>query len=472
MVASTQRAAQASLEWFEHIGSYTGQEPEQFAFNIITRSRRVTYDNLRLRDPEFVAGMDGWFAGQQESAEDGTAPGVRPPMFQPGRIGGLHLKNRVIVSPMDMYSADDGMPGDFHLVHLGSKALGGAGLVMTEMVCVSPEGRISPGCAGLYTDGQEAAWRRVADFVHERTDAAVGIQLGHSGRKGSTRLMWEGIDQPLPEGNWEVCGPSAIPYSPANQVPRELTLADMAEIKAQFAGAAERAGRAGFDLLELHCAHGYLLSSFLSPLTNQRTDAYGGPLENRLRYPLEVLDAIRAAWPAGRPVTVRISATDWHEGGVDADEAVEIARAFAEHGVDGVDVSTGQVVSDERPAFGRSYQTPYADRIRNEIGRKYGVAVIAVGVISSFDDVNSILLAGRADFCALGRAHLYDPQWTLHAAADQGYSGPGAVWPDQFAAGNRRPQTGRTDGPRPRLELIRAGVPGTAHARWRPGGGS
>jgi len=266
-----------------------------------------------------------------------------------------------------------------------------------------------------------------------------------------------------------VCGPSAIPYSPASQLPRELTLADLAEIKGQFADAAERAGRAGFDLLELHCAHGYLLSSFLSPLSNRRSDAYGGPLENRLRFPLEVLGAIRAVWPAGRPVTVRISATDWHEGGVDADEAVEIARAFAEHGADGVDVSTGQVVSDERPAFGRSYQTPYADRIRNEIGRKYGVAVIAVGVISSYDDVNSILLAGRADFCAIGRAHLYDPQWTLHAAADQGYAGPGAAWPDQFAAGNRKPQTGRTDGPRPRLELIRTGTPGTAHARWRPG---
>ena len=468
VVASTQRAAQASLEWFERIGSYTSQEPEQFAFNIITRSRRVTYDNLRLRDPEFVAGMDRWFAGKQFGGADGVGPGVRPPMFQPGRIGTLELKNRVIVSPMDMYSARDGVPGDFHLVHLGSKALGGAGLVMTEMVCVSEPGRISPGCAGLYTAGQEAAWRRVVDFVHGHTGAMIGIQLGHSGRKGSTRLMWEGIDEPLPSGNWEVCGPSAIPYSPASQVPRELTGADLAEITGQFTAAAERAARAGFDLLELHCAHGYLLSEFLSPLSNRRTDRYGGSLEGRLRYPLEVLDAVRAVWPAGRPVTVRISATDWHEGGVDADEAVEIARAFAEHGVDGIDVSTGQVVSDERPAFGRSYQTPYADRIRNEIGRKYGVAVIAVGAISSYDDVNSILLAGRADLCALGRAHLYDPQWTLHAAADQGYRGPGAVWPDQFAAGSRKPQTGRADGPRPRLELIRAGTPGTAHARWRP----
>ncbi|HEY5988886.1 MAG TPA: bifunctional salicylyl-CoA 5-hydroxylase/oxidoreductase, partial [Streptosporangiaceae bacterium] len=285
---------------------------------------------------------------------------------------------------------------------------------------------------------------------------------------GSTRLMWEGIDQPLPEGNWEVCGPSAIPYSPTSQVPRELTAAELAEIKAQFTDAARRAARCGFDLLELHCAHGYLLSSFLSPLTNRRTDRYGGSLEGRLRYPLEVFDAVRAVWPAERPMTVRISATDWVEGGVDADEAVEIARAFAEHGVDAVDVSTGQVVSDEQPAFGRSYQTPYADRIRNEIGRKYGVAVIAVGAISSYDDVNSIILAGRADLCAIGRAHLYDPHWTLHAAAEQGYSGPAAAWPVQFAAGSRRPQTGRTDGPRPRLDLIRTGGRTTAHARWRP----
>jgi anthraniloyl-CoA monooxygenase len=464
VVASTQRAAQASLEWFENIGQYADQEIPQFAFNIMTRSRRVTYDNLRLRDPEFVAGLDEWFAG----AQDPPAAEVCPPMFHPGRIGRLTLKNRVIVSPMDMYSARDGVPGDFHLVHLGGKALGGAGLVMTEMVCVSAPGRITPGCAGLYTGAQEAAWRRIVDFVHSQTTARIGVQLGHSGRKGSTRLMWEGMDEPLPEGNWPVCGPSPLPYSPASQVPRELTGAEMAAITAEFVSAAEAAARAGFDLLELHCAHGYLLSSFLSPLTNRRTDRYGGSLAGRLRYPLEVFDAVRAVWPAGRPMTVRISATDWHDGGVDADEAVEIARAFAEHGVDGIDVSTGQVVSEERPAFGRSYQTPYADRIRHEIGRKYQVAVIAVGAISSYDDVNSIILAGRADFCALGRAHLYDPQWTLHAAAEQGYRGPAARWPDPFAAGSRRPQTGRADGPRPRLDLVRRGTPRTAHARWRP----
>ena len=309
------------------------------------------------------------------------------------------------------------------------------------------------------------SWRRVVSFVHERSAAKIGIQLGHSGRKGSTRLMWEGMDVPLAEGNWEVCGPSAIPYGAQSQVPRELDAASLDEIREQFVAAARAAARAGFDLLELHCAHGYLLSSFLSPLTNRREDRYGGSLAARLRYPLSVFDAVRAVWPKDRPMTVRISATDWHEGGLDIEDAVEIARAFAEHGAAGVDVSTGQVVSEERPAFGRSYQTPYADRIRNEIGRKYGVAVIAVGAISSYDDVNSIILAGRADLCALGRSHLYDPQWTLHAAAEQGYE---VSWPLPFAAGSRRPQAGRTDGPKPRLELIREGTQRTAHARWRP----
>jgi anthraniloyl-CoA monooxygenase len=474
VVASTQRAAQASLEWFENIGQYTGQDPHQFAFNIMTRSRRVTYDNLRLRDPEFVAGMDRWFAASQEPRDDAPyddtgAQQPCPPMFQPFRLGRLELANRVIVSPMDMYSARDGVPGDFHLVHLGSKALGGAGLVMTEMVCVSPTGRITPGCTGIYTAEQEESWQRITSFVHERTQAKIGIQIGHSGRKGSTRLMWEGMDDPLPEGNWEVCGPSPVPYGAASQTPRELATAELEEIRGQFVAAAQAAARAGFDLLELHCAHGYLLSSFLSPLTNQRTDRYGGSLANRLRYPLEVFDAVRAVWPEDRPMTVRISATDWYPGGLDIDDTVEIARAFAEHGAAGIDVSTGQVVSDEKPAFGRSYQTPYADRVRNEIGTKYGVAVIAVGAISSYDDVNSIILAGRADLCALGRTHLYDPQWTLHAAAEQEYTGPGAVWPDPFAAGSRRPQAGRTEDARPRLELIRSGTPRTAHARWRPG---
>jgi len=467
VVESTQRAAQASLEWFENLGQYTHQDPEQFAFNIITRSRRVTHENLRLRDPEFTASVDAWFAADCKRRGLGSGE-VVPPMFQPMRLRGLDLKNRVVVSAMDMYSAVDGTPSDFHLVHLGSKAAGGAALVMTEMVCVSAEGRITPGCAGLYAAGHEAAWRRITAFVHEHTTAKIGLQLGHSGRKGSTKLMWEGMDEPLDEGNWEVSAPSPIPYLPGlNQVPRELTVAEMEQIKAQFVAAAQASERAGFDLLELHCAHGYLLSSFISPVTNRRTDRYGGSLAARLRYPLEVFAAMRAAWPADKPMTVRISATDWVPGGITGDDAVQIAQAFAAAGADAIDVSTGQVTPEEQPAFGRSYQTPFADSIRN----KTGIATVAVGVISSYDDVNSIILAGRADLCALGRAHLYDPNWTLHAAAAQGYSGPGATWPDQWAAGSRPPQTGRTDGPKPRLALIREaslGAGGTRHARWRP----
>jgi anthraniloyl-CoA monooxygenase len=469
VVASTQRAAQASLEWFENIGQYRHQEPMQFAFNILTRSRRVTYENLRLRDPEFVSEVDAWFAGHE--VRRGVAPppaAVRPPMFQPFRLRGLELKNRVVVSPMDMYSATGGMPNDFHLVHLGGKALGGAALVMTEMVCVSATGRITPGCTGLYAPEHEAGWRRVVEFVHSASTAKIGLQLGHSGRKGSTRLMWDGMDEPLPAGNWAVCGPSPIPYGPAGQLPRELTGAGLDEIRDQFVRAAAMGARAGFDLLELHCAHGYLLSSFISPLTNRRTDGYGGSLANRLRYPLEVFDAVRAAWPARKPISVRISATDWCDGGVDADDAVAVARAFAAHGADAIDVSTGQVVAEERPAYGRSYQTPYADRIRNEVGREHPVAIIAVGAISSYDDVNSLILAGRADLCALGRAHLYDPQWTLHAAAEQGFTGPGAEWVPPYRAGSRRPQAGRTDGPKPRLQLVRDGTVHTRHTRWRP----
>jgi anthraniloyl-CoA monooxygenase len=385
-------------------------------------------------------------------------------MFTPFKLRELELPNRIIVSPMDMYSAVDGLPGDFHLVHLGSKALGGAGLVMTEMVCVSSEGRISPGCTGMYAPEHEAAWTRIVDFVHASTPAKIGLQLGHSGRKGSTKLMWEGNNEPLPDGNWPVVGPSAVPYSAANQVPREIDRTEMDEIREQFVDAVCAGLRAGFDLLELHCAHGYLLSSFISPLTNRRADEYGGSLENRLRYPLEVFDAMRAVWPVEKPITVRISATDWAPGGIGPDEAVEIAKAFAAHGADAIDVSTGQVVSDEKPLYGRSYQTPFADRIRNEVG----IATIAVGNISSYDDVNSILLAGRADLCALGRTHLYDPAWTLHAAAEQEYTGPAVTWPVQFRAGRRRPQTGRTDGPKPRLQLLREPDTGPRHARWRP----
>ncbi|MFI9804282.1 bifunctional salicylyl-CoA 5-hydroxylase/oxidoreductase [Streptomyces sp. NPDC052301] len=440
VVASTQRAARASLEWFENLPLYLDQPPRQFAFNLLTRSRRVTHDNLRLRDSRFTEAVEREF---------GCPPGT-PPMFTPFRLRGLTLRNRVVVSPMDMYSAVDGIPGDFHLVHLGARALGGAGLVMTEMVCVSAEGRITPGCAGLYTGRQAEAWRRVTEFVHTQAPGtAIGVQLGHSGRKGSTKLMWEGMDEPLPEGNWPLVAASPLPYRPGGQTPRQLSRAQLTDIREQFTAAAWRAARAGFDLLELHCAHGYLLSGFLSPLTNRRTDAYGGSLEKRLRFPLEVFDAVRTVWPAERPMTVRISATDWAEGGTTAEDAVGIARAFAAHGADAIDVSTGQVVAEEQPEFGRSYQTPFADRIRHEAG----VPVIAVGAISSWDDVNSLVLAGRTDLCALARPHLYDPHWTLHAAAEQGYEGPGAGWPAPYRAGSRRPQTGRTDAPKPRLTL-------------------
>lgn len=464
VVESTQRAAQASLEWFENIGLYAEQEPTQFCFNLLTRSRRITFDNLKARDEDFAARVEEAFAREQGAAE------VAPAMFQPYAIGGLELKNRVVVSPMDMYCAVDGVPGDFHLVHLGSKALGGAGLVMTEMVCVSPEGRITPGCTGLWNEEQLDSWATVVDFVHSRSTAKIGLQLGHSGRKGSTKLMWEGMDEPLEAGNWQVSGPSPVPYGAGSQVPRELSYDDLDRIREEFVAAARRGAAAGFDLLELHCAHGYLLSSFLSPLSNRRTDRYGGSLENRLRYPLEVFDAVRAAWPAERPLTVRISATDWAPDGNDEHDAVELARAFIAHGADAIDVSSGQVTKDEQPAFGRSYQTPFADRIRHEVAAQAGVAVIAVGAISSYDDVNSILLAGRADLCALGRTHLYDPQWTLHAAAEQEYRGAAAQWPLSFAAGRRKPPTARTDAVRPRLSLVQARDADVlpTHLRWVP----
>jgi len=361
-------------------------------------------------------------------------------MFTPFHLRGLELANRVVVSPMDMYSSVDGTPGDFHLVHLGARGIGGAGLVMTEMICVSREGRITPGCGGLYTDEHTAAWARIAAFVHAHGDAKVGCQLGHSGRKGSTKLMWEGEDEPLAEGNWPLIAPSPLAYRPGvNQVPREMTRADMDAVREEFVAATRRAAEAGFDLLEVHMAHGYLLSTFLSPLTNVRTDEYGGSLENRARYPLEVFAACRAAWPDDKPMSVRISAHDWTDGGFTDDDAVAFARMLREAGCDIVDVSSGQVWADQQPAYGRSYQTPFADRIRHEAG----IPAIAVGAISSHDDVNTIVLAGRADLCALARPHLWDPQWTLHAAADQEHD---VEWPVQYRSGKRPPPTGKGDG--------------------------
>ncbi|GCE44243.1 Anthraniloyl-CoA monooxygenase [Rhodococcus wratislaviensis] len=462
VVESTQRAAQASLEWFENIGMYSGQDPTEFCFNLLTRSRRITFDNLKERDRGFADKIEHAFAERS-----GGQPA--PAMFQPVSIGALELKNRIMLAPMDMYSATEGVANDFHLVHLGSKALGGAGLVMTEMVCVSPEGRITPGCPGLYTDEQGDAYARVTDFVHSWSTAKIGVQLGHSGRKGSTKIMWEGIDQPLDEGNWKVIAPSALPYGPGCHVPREATREDMDKVVRDFVSAARRAVDAGFDLIEVHVAHGYLLSGFLSPVSNRRTDEYGGSFENRLRFPLEVFDAVRAAAPATIPVTVRISAHDWIPGGNTDNDAVEIAQAFAEHSAAAIHVSSGQVAKEEKPAFGRSYQTPFADKIRARIGTTTDTKVIAVGAISSYDDVNSILLAGRADLCAIGRTHLYDGSWTLHAAAEQAYSGPGAGWPVQWKGGRRKPPTSRTDKVPPRLSLLREGTADDGvHVRWTP----
>lgn len=464
VVASTQRAAQASLEWFENIGQYAQQDPLVFSYNLLTRSRRITHDNLALRDPEFAERVSADFAARAGGRR------VAPAMFQPHRIGSLELENRIVVSPMDMYSAVDGVPGDFHLMHLGSKAAGGAGLVMTEMVCVSAHGRITLGCTGLYNDAHTAAWRRITEFVHTETSSKIGAQIGHSGRKGSTKLMWEGLDEPLAEGGWQTVGPSAIAYGTGSPVPRAIDRDEMDRVRDEHVAAALRAVDAGFDLIELHAAHGYLLSSFLSPVSNQRTDEYGGTLEGRLRFPLEVFDAMRAALPKEMPLIVRISAHDWIADGNTDDDAVEIAAAFVAHGADGIDVSSGQVAKHEKPAFGRSYQTPFADRVRNRVGNRSGVSVIAVGAISSYDDVNSILLAGRADLVALGRTHLWNTNWTLHAAADQGYRGPGAEWVKPFAAGSRKPPSARTDAVRPRLALIQNHdvENEAAHLRWKP----
>jgi len=428
-VESLQRAAQVSLEWFEQTERYHGRlVPLQFATSLLTRSLRVTHDNLRVRDAAFVARVDRWFAGEAaRQSRVAPAPGPPPPMFTPFRLRELVLPNRVVVSPMCQYSAEDGTPGDWHLVHLGSRAVGGAGLVMTEMTDVSREGRISPGCTGMYKPEHVRAWRRIVDFVHAHSSAKIGLQLAHAGRKGSTRRLWEGIDEPLPSGNWPLIAASAIPYFPHSTVPRAMDRGDMDVVREDFVRATRMAADAGFDLLELHLAHGYLLASFLSPLTNRRTDAYGGPLANRARWPLEVFDAVRAAWPDARPMSARISATDWAEGGMTPEEAVELARMLREHGCDIVDVSAGQTVPEQRPAYGRLYQTPFADRIRHEAG----IATMTVGNIGSYADVNSILAAGRADLCVLARAHLYDPYWTRHAAREQGVDLP---WPDQYVS--------------------------------------
>ncbi len=424
-VLRLQNAARNSMEWFEHVDRYLPLEPEQFAYSLLTRSQRVSHENLRLRDAAYLRGVEEWFA-ERAGADGRPAP---PPLFTPFTLRGLELPNRVVVSPMDMYSATDGVPNDFHLVHLGSRALGGAGLLMTEMTCVSPEGRISLGCTGMYDPAHEAAWTRIVAFVHAWSSAKICLQLGHSGRKGSTKLGLEGTDIHLDEGNWELLAPSAIPHRPAMRTPRAMARSDMDKVVRDFVYATGAAVRAGFDMVELHCAHGYLLSSFITPLANLRTDDYGGTLENRLRFPLETFRAIRRAWPNERPLSVRISATDWVEGGVTADDGVEIARAFVHAGADIMHISTGQTSPDAKPVYGRMWQTPFSDRIRNEVA----CPTIAVGNITDADQVNSIIAAGRADLVALARPHLADPQWTLHAAAQLGWSDQ--PWPWQYRSG-------------------------------------
>jgi anthraniloyl-CoA monooxygenase len=400
-------------------------EPLQFAFTLLTRSLRVTHQNLKVRDPAFVTKVDEWFARKSSEQSGVTLAAAPPPMFTPFRLRGLTLANRVVVSPMSQYSAIDGMPNEWHFVHLGTRAVGGAGLVFAEMTDVSPEGRISPGCPGLWTEDQAMAWKRIVDFVHRETDARIAVQLGHAGRKGATRRMWEGDVEPLESGAWPILAPSPLPYFPHSQVPAEITRAEMDKVVADHVRAAHHAERAGFDLLEIHMAHGYLLASFISPLTNRRNDAFGGALENRMRFPLEVFDAVRATWPTEKPMTVRISAVDWHPGGHEAEDAVEVARLLKAHGCDAVDVSAGQTVADQRPVYGRLFQTPFADRIRHDVG----IATLAVANISSYADVNTILAAGRADLCLLARAHLWDPYWTRHAAYELGWPLP---WPPQY----------------------------------------
>jgi anthraniloyl-CoA monooxygenase len=414
-VLKLQNSARNSTEWFETLERYTHFEPLQFAYSLLTRSQRISHENLRVRDREWLEGVERWF---WKRATDGRSNKTAPPMFAPFKLREMWLENRVTVSPMAMYSAVDGAPNDFHFVHYGERAMGGAGLVFTEMTCVSPEGRISPGCTGLWSEDHVTAWKRIVDFVHANSKAKICLQLGHSGAKGSTRVGWEEDNSPLADGNWPVMAASDVAWSPVNQTPTPMTRADMDKVRDQFVAAVRMGLEAGFDMIELHAAHGYLLSGFLTPLQNRRTDDYGGSLENRLRYPLEVFAAMRAAWPSDRPMSVRISATDWAgEQGIMPEDAVEIGEAFAREGADLIDVSAGQTWTGAQPVYGRMFQTPFSDRIRNE-GR---LATMAVGNIYEPDHANSILAAGRADLIALARPHLIDPFWTLRAAAQLDY---------------------------------------------------
>ncbi|HXD04512.1 MAG TPA: FAD-dependent monooxygenase, partial [Burkholderiaceae bacterium] len=428
-VLKIQNAARNSTEWFEHVDRYVNLPGEQFAYSLLTRSQRISHENLRLRDAGYVGDFERWLGARSGVHTPAERHSV-PPMFTPFTLRGLTLKNRVVVSPMAQYSAVDGTPGDHHLVHLGARAMGGAGLVFIEMTCVSPDARITPACPGLYSDEHTRAWKRIVEFVHANTDAKIACQLGHAGAKGATKVAWEGIDEPLEEGAWPLISASAQQYLPGvSEWSRAMTREDMQRVLDDFVRSTHAAVDAGFDWLELHCAHGYLLSSFISPLTNHRDDDYGGSLANRLRYPLEVFRAMRAVWPADRPMSVRISANDWVEGGITPDDAVEIARAFKAAGADLIDVSAGQVSKAEKPVFGRMWQTPFADRVRNEAG----ICTMAVGGISEADHVNSIIAAGRADLCAIARPHLANPAWTLLEAARIGYFD--VDWPKQYRSG-------------------------------------
>ena len=431
IVERTQWAAESSLAWFENVRRYVTLAPEQLVFSMLSRSKKVTYDNLKQRDAGFVAQMACFFAEHSSALRTVPSP-APPPMFTPFRLRELELVNRVVCSPMCMYSADDGTPNDFHLVHLGSRAMGGAGLVCTEMTDVSRDGRISPGCTGMYKPEHVTAWKRIVDFVHASSRAKIAMQLGHAGRKGSTRRMWEGIDEPLAEGNWPLISASPIPYLPHSQVPKEMDRADMDRVRDDFVRATRMTEEAGFDMIELHFAHGYLLASFISPLTNVRCDEYGGTIDRRMIFPLEVFDAVRAVWPAGKPVSVRISASDWADGGLATDDAVRVGVLLKQRGCDIIDVSSGQASPASRPVYGRMYQTPFSDQIRNEAK----IPTMTVGNITSGDQVNTILAAGRADLCVLARPHLRDPYWTLHAAEDQGYGEQS--WPVQYGAARPR----------------------------------
>jgi anthraniloyl-CoA monooxygenase len=427
-VVKLQNAARNSKEWFETVTLRENLDPEQFAYSLLTRSQRISHENLRVRDSKYLTRFEEWFA----SSTKAPSTSGRPPMFTPFKLRSLEIPNRIAVSPMATYSSIDGMPSDFHLVHLGPRALGGAGLIFTEMTCVSAEARITPGCTGIWSKEHAVSWKRIVDFIHLQSPAKVALQIGHAGPKGSTKVAWEGMDEPLDSGNWSLLAASPIPYSSKNAVPRAMSAIDMANVKRDFMNAAQLAIDAGFDMLELHCAHGYLLSSFLSPLTNQRTDEYGGSVANRLRYPLEIFESIRKVWPKEKPISVRISAVDWVKGGNTIDDAIEIAKAFKEYGADCIDVSTGQVSPEQKPVYGRMWQTPFSDRIRAEVN----IPTLAVGNIFEPDHVNTIIGSGRADLCLLARPHLADPAWTIRSAAMLGFKDQ--WWPNQYESAKRQ----------------------------------